>query len=60
MDSVESDPDANESNSARFSSARRSCQRPSDIKNAIRTMVSSVVKTLGEKMREPNLIDTIY
>src|ERR1700676_4223602 len=55
-----SDPAANESNSTRFSSARRNCQRPSDIRNAIRPMVSSVVNTPGAKMREPILIATIY
>src|ERR1700732_403478 len=55
-----SDPAAKESNSTRFSSARRNCQRPSDIRNAIRTMVSSVVNGRGAKMREPILIDTIY
>src|SRR6202140_3938814 len=53
-------PAANESNSTRFSSARRNCQRPSDIRNAMRTMVSSVVNTRGAKMREPILIATIY
>src|ERR1700681_3878293 len=54
-----SDPAANESNSTRFSSARRNCQRPSDISNAMRPMVSSVVNTRGETTREQILIPTI-
>src|ERR1700678_4674567 len=60
MACVASAPAANESNKARFSSARGNCQRPSDISNAIKTMVSSVVNRRGAKIREPILIDTIY
>src|ERR1700722_7275619 len=57
---VASVPAANESNSTRFSPARRNCQRPSDISSTIKPTVSSVVNTRGAKMREPILIATIY